>query len=906
MKSSKLVSALRGRRPCLPLWRHSNRPAGTPAASFRIAALGCLVAASLVLSSTRAASPDPAKTRELLLIVQSSAELAERARALQQLALVANSEAIPALTPLLADAQLGQYARDVLELMPDARAGDALREAAARLQGNALVGVINSLGVRREPKSVDLLTRLARDPKSVAAAPALLALGRIGTGEAGRVLEETFGRGPVELRAPAAEALLLVAERDLTASNRPAAQRIYDSVRAANVPLALKTSALRGAILARTDGVALLLEQVRSNERPMRDVALRMIRELPGPQVTPALVRELDRLPAPLQVLVIAALVDRADPAALPAIEARARAGADELRLAALKALGRIGRASSLPILLEAASVAEKPALAEAALGSLARINVPEANVAIQKTLATAAPATRVKLIGVLGERKAEGAIADLLAFAAGAEPEVGKAALRALGLVARPGDLPQLIQLSIAAQGDDMRTLADRAIVTTSMKVLEPARRADAVLHAFRRAPDSATKATLVRPLAAIVRSIGGHHEVFVVLREALQDKAANVHEAALQALADWPDATPTTTLLALANRPEVSPADREVALRGAIRMATNVAAGRERSPLNVVDAFGQANRAVRTREEKLMIVSGLGSLRRPEVVGLLQPYLADPEVQAEASLAVVQVAPALLAEKHAGIQPLLERVAATEKDEDVRKKAARFAKGGPLPMPAQKAKKAGPKAAAATAAVTAGQPASGPLFNGTDLGGWDGDPAVWRVRDGVIVGGSMQGNPRNEFLATTRRYRNFRLKLDYKLVGTEGFVNGGVQFRSVRIAQPPNEMLGYQADIGATHSGSLYDESRRKKFLARADEAQIKRLEKSGEWNSYEIRCEGPKIEITLNGEKTLTYAEADAGVPQDGLIALQIHGNCKAEIFFRNIVVEELPGGAAASSQ
>ena len=120
---------------------------------------------------------------------------------------------------------------------------------------------------------------------------------------------------------------------------------------------------------------------------------------------------------------------------------------------------------------------------------------------------------------------------------------------------------------------------------------------------------------------------------------------------------------------------------------------------------------------------------------------------------------------------------------------------------------------------------------------------------------------------------------------------------MNGGVQFRSVRVAQPPNEMSGYQADIGAGHSGSLYDETRRKKFLARAPAEQIKGLEKPGEWNRYEIRCEGPRIELALNGEKTLAFTEEEAGLARDGLIALQIHGNCKAEIQFRNLELEEL---------
>ena len=196
----------------------------------------------------------------------------------------------------------------------------------------------------------------------------------------------------------------------------------------------------------------------------------------------------------------------------------------------------------------------------------------------------------------------------------------------------------------------------------------------------------------------------------------------------------------------------------------------------------------------------------------------------------------------------------------------------------------------------------------APAPLFDGKTLTGWDGDPKVWRVENGEIVGGSMAGNPRNEFLTTKRSFYNFRLKLEYKLVGTEGFVNGGVQFRSLRATNPPNEMIGYQADIGHGHTGSLYDESRRKKFLARAGtgvggygvkaDTEIAELEKKGEWNKYEIRAEGPRITIFLNGKATLDYTETDPSIDDAyGLIGLQIHGNCKAEIRFRNIVLDPL---------
>src|SRR6185369_1993268 len=114
---------------------------------------------------------------------------------------------------------------------------------------------------------------------------------------------------------------------------------------------------------------------------------------------------------------------------------------------------------------------------------------------------------------------------------------------------------------------------------------------------------------------------------------------------------------------------------------------------------------------------------------------------------------------------------------------------------------------------------------PQARPLFDGKTLAGWEGDAKVWRVAGGSIVGGSTQGNPQNEFLATKESYGDFVLKVEYKLVGTEGFVNSGVQFRSRRIPQPANEMSGYQADIGVGYSGSLYDESRRNKTLVAAD---------------------------------------------------------------------------------
>jgi hypothetical protein len=184
--------------------------------------------------------------------------------------------------------------------------------------------------------------------------------------------------------------------------------------------------------------------------------------------------------------------------------------------------------------------------------------------------------------------------------------------------------------------------------------------------------------------------------------------------------------------------------------------------------------------------------------------------------------------------------------------------------------------------------------------LFDGKTFRGWQGDTLhTWRIQDGALVGGSLTEKvPHNEFISTTKSYSNYVLKLKFKLTGTEGFINGGVQFHSQRIDNPPYEMRGYQADIGDGYWGSLYDESRRNKLMATADPAKIKRLLRPNEWNDYEVRTEGRRIRILLNGEPTVDYTEEDPNIPQSGLIAFQIHGGGKAQVFYKDIILEELP--------
>jgi poly(3-hydroxybutyrate) depolymerase/prenyltransferase beta subunit len=177
-------------------------------------------------------------------------------------------------------------------------------------------------------------------------------------------------------------------------------------------------------------------------------------------------------------------------------------------------------------------------------------------------------------------------------------------------------------------------------------------------------------------------------------------------------------------------------------------------------------------------------------------------------------------------------------------------------------------------------------------PLFNAKDLAGWEGDTALWSVRNGLLVGTSP-GLKHNEFLATERSERDFLLKLTFRLVGGEG--NSGIQFRSVRV--PGHEMSGYQADVGQNYWGCLYDESRRNRVLVQASPEALKAVRPAG-WNWYEIRALGDQIRLALNGVQSVEYRETDPAIPRDGRIAVQIHGGGPMQVQFKDIWIQPVP--------
>ncbi|WP_152051280.1 PVC-type heme-binding CxxCH protein [Tautonia marina] len=170
--------------------------------------------------------------------------------------------------------------------------------------------------------------------------------------------------------------------------------------------------------------------------------------------------------------------------------------------------------------------------------------------------------------------------------------------------------------------------------------------------------------------------------------------------------------------------------------------------------------------------------------------------------------------------------------------------------------------------------------------IFNGEDLTGWVGNPALWSVENGEIVG-KTDGLRRNEFLRSELVAGDFRLTLEVKL--TPNAENSGIQFRSEPL--PEGEVKGYQADIGAGWWGKLYEEHGRGLLWDTPGDAHVK----LGEWNTYEIIARGSKITTSINGKPCVDLDDPEGS--RRGIFALQLHSGGPMEVRFRNLVLEPL---------
>jgi HEAT repeat protein len=481
------------------------------------------------------------------------------------LAAVLQSDA-PALAPLLEDAELASWARIALEAIPGPAPDKALRHAMKKVDGRLLIGVVNSIGVRRDAEAVGGLAGLLKADDPGVASAAAIVLGRVGGPEATKTLEATLADAPDAVRSAVAEGCVLCAEHLMEAGELEEAARIYDRVRQAQVPKQRVVEATRGAILARqAGGVPLLLQQFQSDDKALFAIALSTARELSGEEVTEALVANLAKVAADRKPLVILALADRGDAVVLPAMLDAAKAGPDSVRLAAIDVVKRLGDASCIPVLLELATEGEEDT-AQAAREALEALPGDGVDADIAARLVRAKGGVREVLIDLVGRRRIS-AVPALIEAAGDSGARVRSAALTALGETVELDDVSVLIERVLAPQHSEDREPAAKALLAACVRMPDREACAEKLVAAMPKAA-TAEKATLLETLGAMEGTTA-----LEAIGAAAKGAGPELQDLASQLLGKWMsvDAAPVLMDLAKSN---IDAKYKVRALRGFIRI--------------------------------------------------------------------------------------------------------------------------------------------------------------------------------------------------------------------------------------------------------------------------------------------------------------------------------------------
>ena len=502
------------------------------------AAAAMLIAFSLPAFAQDVASSAREQERELIRLIESNVPPEQKAVPCKKLALYGTAAAVPALARLLSDDQLASWALIALEAIPGSAPDDALRAAAEKLHGRLLIGVIDSMGVRRDSRSVALLTKKLDDIDPQVASAAAVSLGKIGGQQAANALRKALRKAPETDRSAVAEGCIRCAENFLASGKPVDAVKMYDDVRWAPLPRERTLEGLRGAILARgNNGISLLMEELQSGDRDFFNIGLRVARELPGNQATQAVITDYKQATPDRQPLVLLALSDREDPAVVPVVTDAAEHGAKELRTVAVDILDRWGEQTTLPVLLAVAADEDKD-LSEAAIAAVTRMAGSGVDSDLVAKLPGSSGKMRKALMIIAARRGTEKALPEIVQSVGDSNSDIRGAAVQALVALGGVNEVKVLARALEKSEDSTERSHIESVLVTLCGRL---GSKSAVPLLALAQNQATDNKKSALQPLVA-----AGGSEALAAVASATMDKDESLQDEAVQALCSWPDSWP------------------------------------------------------------------------------------------------------------------------------------------------------------------------------------------------------------------------------------------------------------------------------------------------------------------------------------------------------------------------
>jgi HEAT repeat protein len=600
------------------------------------------------------------ETRLLAVLGAADSTRAAKQFCCRKLAMIGTVKAVPALEPLLADMDLSHMARYALERIPGQEASKALGGAAGKLSGQLKIGMINSLGARRDAASTPMLIGLLKDSDPQVASAAASALGRIGAKDAAGPLMEYVAAAPTATQGAAYDAALELAT-SLIGTDKAAAGAIFEKLYAADRPIRVRCAALRGLATVRpAETTPEILKALASDNPLFRGLAVSLIKDIPGAEATAQFAAQLTKLPPDGQAALIDALAARQDPAARQAVLEAAKSTNDKVAIAAVAAMGSVGNAQDVDLLVAAASAGgDKGAAARA---SLQRLKGKDVDSALVAALDKADPAGKVQIIGALADRAAAEAAPAVEKLVASDNAEVRQAAIAAIGVLGTEKQIPALVAALRSAKDAAGIEAADKALAAICTRV-----KAKAVddLQAGLSGASPEVQASLYNALARA----GGQKALATLVTAA---KAGN--DGAVRALATWTAPNAITPLLDIASTSD-NKVHRVLAIRGVIYLARL----KETPQADALAALAKAM-TLADNPEKLQVLAALGEIPTIESFKMLAPCVEDKALAEAACSAAVKIAPKVMDKDKNLVRATIEKVVANTKNQRTKRDAEKL----------------------------------------------------------------------------------------------------------------------------------------------------------------------------------------------------------------------------------
>jgi HEAT repeat protein len=534
-----------------------------------------------------------------------------KALACRLLQRIGTEKCIPAVAELLGDEVLSHYARLVLQRMGIPKADEAMRTALAKAPDKLKVGILGSLGERRDAQAVPQIAPLAAHADPAVASAAIRALGKIGGSPAAECLSKLK---PAESIAPVHMTALVDCARSLKGADAVA---LYQLVLAGKTPQ--RVGALSGMLAAdEKKAVALMVDFIKGNDVRMSSGVLTLVVGEKSEYLTTAMAELLGSLPDEKKVALITVLGARGDKAALASI-AGCLTGTDErVRSAAVMALTKVGDGGIVPTLL---------GMSGGSTEAIAKMTDSSVNDALIKALddnKLKAPA-----IKALAARTCVAALPKLFDLLNDGDAAVRSAAWTGLGALATEEDIARVAKAAFAIKDPAEMSCGVIAARDICARAGDKAKCFDVVAGYYDGTTDAAK--AIVIELASVV----GSPSALDLVRKAMKSGNKELYGKAVRSLAGWCNESAAADLLELAkSAPEE--VERILALRGYIRIAglDNVNLSADKRAEMFKTAAEMATRA----DEKKLIIGGLQKAKNAATLAIVNKYMDDPALRNEA----------------------------------------------------------------------------------------------------------------------------------------------------------------------------------------------------------------------------------------------------------------------------